>query len=44
MKTNNMTLTEQLHTYQHYHSGKIDKHEYPTSEEIFAPDQNRIIE
>lgn len=43
MKTNNMTLIEQLHTYRHYHSGKIDEHEYPTSGEIFAPDQNKIM-
>ena len=31
MKTNNMTLVEQLHTYRHYHSGKADEHEYPTN-------------
>ena len=25
-------------------SGKIDKHQYPTSDEILAPDQSRVIE
>ena len=45
-KNCNMVLTEKLQKYQYYHqpSGKTDKHEYLTGEEILPPDQSREVE
>lgn len=41
MKRNNITFIEQSRVYQHYHSRKIDKNEYLTSEDVLPPDQKR---
>ena len=44
MKNCNMILTEKQQKISALSSGKIDKYEYLTSEEILPADQNRIIE
>ena len=45
MKKHNMILTTTQQKYQNYlSSGRIDKYEYLTSEEILPSDQSRIIE
>ena len=46
MKNYNMTLIERPQKYQFYHlsSGKIDKYEYLTGEEILPTNQQQIIE
>ena len=44
MKNYNITLIERLRKYQLLSSGKIDKYEYLTGEEILPSNQQRIIE
>ena len=44
MKNYNMTLIEKLQKYQHLSSGKLDKYEYLTGEEILPSNQQQIIQ
>ena len=44
MKNYNITLIERLRKYQLLSSGKIDKYEYLTGEEILPSNQQRIIQ
>ena len=39
-----MTLIERLRKYMHYSSGKLDKYEYLTGEEILPSNQQQIIQ
>ena len=39
-----MILTEKQQKYRHLLSGKTDKYQYLTGEEILYPDESRIIE